>query len=104
MNEARTNPVALAAAQPRQVPPHIPLGDGLGLYGVALMPVVSVGTDDGGTETIRVILCADVGRVSILTQRIEVQRVILGDFGTTTKDELRAKYEAASKPKEAQDG
>ena len=92
MGEHLLNVAAQSAAQPRQPPPHIPLGDGLGLYGVALMPV----SEDG--ETVRVILCADVGRVSILTQRIEVRRVILGDFGTTTVTELRGKYEAASKP------
>ncbi len=90
MSEHHLNPAAIRAAQPRQIPPSVDIGDGYRLFGFALIPAPS---DDG--ETIRVAMVADVGRPSPLTDTIPVARVFLGDYGTTTKAELRAKFEEA---------
>ncbi len=91
MSEHLLNPTALRAAQPRQAPPSMPIGEGYRLFGFALVPFLA---DDG--ETIRVAMVADVGKPSPLTDAIPVARVFLGDYGTTTKAELRAKFEEAS--------
>jgi len=77
MGDHRHNPVALAArnGQPVRV---LDIGEGYGLLGVGLQPMIHV-DDDTGAKSLAVLLVATGGKVSQLAPMQPVS-VVLGEF------------------------
>lgn len=97
MGEHNLNGVALANAKAKAPVRYIDIGDGYGVIGVSVDPVL--GLDSDGSTDLCVILSVVGGKVSDLMPMQPV-KLVLTELAKVPLPELRKKLEAALNPPE----